>query len=303
VEGSAACFAQTVRVTGAVAKNLLAAVQEARVVRDAQIHGDFVAFAATAISEGAIARGIRVFSGRAQIDGSVGRNVDFYGRNLEIGTAAKINGDVNAHVGNRNDVRVAGSVGGQVNTIPPQARPADSFGAAAAGVLIWELVWLAAAFLTGIVLLRAAPQLVDGAAAAINGGWPTLGLGFVALVVTPAALLLLLITVVGIPVALTGAALFLFGLYAAKIVVAIWIGGRVLPAARPALGLLAGLTIVTVVLAIPFLGWLARLVVSCAGLGALAWTARRWLRSAPESERDYGSSETRITSSSLRATT
>jgi cytoskeletal protein CcmA (bactofilin family) len=286
VNGSLAGFAQTVTLTGEVGRNAITGAQDVRVEKSAHIHGDVVAFAASLITEGAVTRGIRAFAQSARLGGSVGRNVDFYGEEVELQQGASIAGDVKARVRNADRVRVApGVVRGKVDTIrTPEAErsaPPVSEAAGFAARMLWETLWFAAAFLVGWLLYRVAPRMVDRAGDSIESGVSTLGLGFAILFLTPVFLVFVGLTVIGIPAALIGGALFAMALYGSKIVVGFWVGRRLAPAATPAVRLLAGLAVVSFVLLVPYAGWLARLVITCAGLGGLALVAWQWSHPAP----------------------
>ncbi|MEZ5398150.1 MAG: polymer-forming cytoskeletal protein [Bryobacteraceae bacterium] len=278
VKGSTAAFAQVVTVGGELGRNLLAGGQDVRVERDGRVRGDIVAFGSTVVSEGAVSRGIRVFANSARVGGTVGRNVDFSGDEIEVLNGAVILGDVHARVRDSDRVRVAaGAVRGKVDTWMPPAEAEREQQAAGGGVffrVMWEILWLGAAFFAGWLLYRLAPRFMDRTAAAIDAGPAALGLGFAVTFLAPVAILFALLTIIGIPLALIGAALFGAALYLAKIAVAFWIGRRVWYGGSGLGRLAAGLAIVSLVLAVPFAGWLARLIVTCAGIGGMALALR-----------------------------
>jgi hypothetical protein len=98
------------------------------------------------------------------------------------------------------------------------------------------------------------------------------------------AIIVVAITLVGIPISLMLLAVYLAAIYLAKL----WVGaflGRIL--LKPAgatkrdwlLGLLVGLLILTIVGFIPYFGGLVRLIVVCLGLGAFAWQIYQGSRS------------------------
>jgi cytoskeletal protein CcmA (bactofilin family) len=279
VSGTLLGVAQNVTVAGTVGRNVIAAAQNVRVDRTALVSGDLVGFGASVTADGTIARGVRAFSGTAAIAGGVGRDIDFYGGELRVEDSADIRGSVRARVRDEDNVHVAagakvgGTVDKRLEEPPPPASPV--------GRILWEGLWFAAALLTGWLLWRMAPRFVEGPARNLETPWQALGMGFVILVAAPVALILLAITLIGLPMALMGGALYLAAAYLSRIVVAVWLGRRVMArfgGDSHAVMLLVGLMILGFAFAIPVLGWLAKLLVTCIGLGAFAWYGYRVLR-------------------------
>ena len=102
-----------------------------------------------------------------------------------------------------------------------------------------------------------------------------LGYGFVAIVAAPLFLIVLAFTVVGIPMTIMGFGLFGMGAYFAKILVGGMIGMAIFGEPEEAdwggfgVPLAAGLGIVVVSMAIPFLGGIVGFVTLLTGLGML----------------------------------
>jgi hypothetical protein len=98
------------------------------------------------------------------------------------------------------------------------------------------------------------------------------GIGFLVLIATPIAAIVLGVTLIGLPVALLGLVAWLTGLYLAKIFVAALVGQTLMtsPTSRPgsfALALLLGLVLVFVAVNLPYLGGWIRALVVLLGLG------------------------------------
>ncbi len=141
-----------------------------------------------------------------------------------------------------------------------------------------------ALFLAGVVMTAVAPKTIEAVAdRARSSPWLSLLLGFVLLVVVPVIVMFLLITLIGMPLALFLVAMYLIVIYLSRAFVGLAIGrwlfarfGR--PQVSPYLGLLVGLLILWLLLAIPYVGLLLHLVVILLGLGALAVQRYTWLR-------------------------
>jgi hypothetical protein len=159
--------------------------------------------------------------------------------------------------------------------------PASRFSFPFAGRVL-EMVWLLA---IGFVLLAVTPGGVQRATNEVAGRFAmSLLAGFVLLVVVPAAAALLLVTVIGIPLAAVVMLLYFATLYPAQVFVSAWLGDRILRARRraaapvsPYLGMTLGVVALAILLAVPFAGWIVRLVAVLTGFGALwatVWRAR-----------------------------
>jgi hypothetical protein len=155
------------------------------------------------------------------------------------------------------------------------------------GFYVWKLIWLAAAFLVGLALHALLPGLFPARLPASANLLRAAGLGFVALVVVPAAALLLMLTLIGLPAGLLVLGLWLAGLYLSQILVATLIGRGFLqradaPPASIAPVLLVGLVCVVVSVNLPYVGGLLRFVVLVLGLGLAVIGAQRGARPAVE---------------------
>ncbi|WP_297888669.1 polymer-forming cytoskeletal protein [uncultured Halorubrum sp.] len=277
VEGDVSGAAGSIRIaeTGRVGGNLRAAA--GTVAIDGTVGGDAeVGAGSFELTEtGRVDGALDVGAGSVTVDGGVGGDVRAAGDSVVLGPNAAVDGEFryDAETFTRSpDAAVAGdvvedpSLGGTVgigrgggDLLPPWA-------GAAYGV--------AANLALGAVLLFAFPRFSRrvgdrvGADPLVSGG-----VGLLGLVVAPVALLLLAITIVGLPLALVG-----FAAYG----VAIWVGsvygqyalGAVvldrLDSPNRWLALLLGVVAVALIGLLPWVGGVAELLVLLLGLGALA---------------------------------
>ena len=127
--------------------------------------------------------------------------------------------------------------------------------------------------MSGLLLLFVFPGLqtasLADAGAAVKAGV----FGLITAIALPVMALIACITVIGLPLGIIGAILWLFGLYFAKTVVAQMIGRMLFRAPHGvphyAATLLAGLVIVIIAVNLPWIGWLFGLVLTLVGLGML----------------------------------
>jgi hypothetical protein len=144
--------------------------------------------------------------------------------------------------------------------------------------LIVELMNLLYLLMAGLFLLWLFPQDVKKAVHCLRkkpGG--SLGVGMVSIIVVPLVSFLFLITVLGIPVALTILALNVFGLYTAKVVVICLMGDAMLPTKwrQHRVGaFLLGVPVYILVCSIPGIGPVLGVLSMVWGLGATVLSHR-----------------------------
>ena len=271
VEGNVFAGGDTVIVRGTVGRSVHGAGDTVRIDSSGRVDGAVVGCAGTIESDGRVGRDLVAFTGTTNVRGEVGRNASVRTHRLHLEAPARVGGDLVAHVPDAAAVQVdeGAIVSGKTDTrLPPKEKSRYT----RVGFYVWKLIWLAAAFLVGLVLHTLFPGLfparLPGSVALLRAA----GLGFVTLVVVPAAAILLMVTLVGLPAGLLILGLWLAGLYLAQILVATLVGRGFLqkpdaPPAAMAPVLLVGLLFVAVAVNLPYVGGLVRFLVLLLGLG------------------------------------
>lgn len=291
-----------------------------QVVVRGTVNGDLEVFAGQVDVTGEVTGDVNVFGGNVRLAGPVGGDVDAFGGNVVVDRNARIDGSLDAAAGNvAVDGRVNGDarLGAGTVSLGPNAQVAGNLeydgelnrdpGAQVAGtvsrneemefggglpvsgdvspVFDWllSLYGLLVNLLLGVVLLAAFPAFSDRVAEQVTGE-PVRsgGVGLLALVATPVVLVLLALTLVGLPLSLLGA--FLFGVLAwvasvyGRVALGAWLLSLFDREGRY-LALLAGLLVAFVVGLVPFVGDLFQFVLFVLGLGAVAVAVVREYRS------------------------
>ena len=298
VEGDLIAAGGEVRVAAPVAGDVLAAggqlLFDGTVARNAHMAGGRVALGPSSRIEGnaSIAGGhvevrgaidgyLQAAGGEVLIDGPVQGDVEVAAGELELGPRARIGGTLRYWGGEPLERHASAQVlGGVVEREVPRREPPelDEVAGAAFGVWTLGLMILAA------VLVAALPAAMAKVAAVASArfGWSLL-VGFIALAAAPLAIVLLLVTVVGIPLALLALlafpALLLVGYVASGVVLGTGILARLQPARaqrtgwRAAAGAL-GVLLLALAAMVPWVGPLVALVALIAGVGALLLATR-----------------------------
>jgi len=146
------------------------------------------------------------------------------------------------------------------------------------GFHFFETVWLLVLGLLAIAVAhRGTEEVVQRVSRRFGASFL---IGLVLVMVAPVAALLLFVTIVGIPLSITGIFVLLFTLYLGQVFVAAWLGGqivrRVAPATNTPYGEMAvGVLVLAILFLIPGLGWVLRAIAAFAGFGALWWVVYR----------------------------
>jgi cytoskeletal protein CcmA (bactofilin family) len=279
VEGNVFSAGETVVLRGPVGRSVYGFAQELRLDRSGRVDGDLVGCGGEVGLDGHVGRDLIAFARATILRGEVSRKVSVRTGRLRLEGPARIGGDLMAHVKRAGDVEVdpEARIGGRTET---RVAPPRKSRFASPRFYFWKLIWLGAAFVTGLLLHRLFPGLFathtpDGASLLRASG-----VGFVVLVAVPAAAVLACATLVGLPIGLIMLMLWMSGLYVAPLLVAMPIGRGILqggasPPASFVPALLVGLVVVTVLVNVPYVGGIVRLVVIVLGLGLGAMRLRR----------------------------
>lgn len=249
---------------------------------DAEVSGRAWLAGNDVVIGGRVRNGLKVYGNKILVLGEVYGPVELAGEQIEILGSARILGDIAYSSGQQikidPEARIAGKVTRASDTfeiprprfeIPglPVLRPLLLLGLLAAGML------LAALF----------PRFTQAAQQAFSAApLKSLGLGTAIFFSLPPVILLLVITIIGIPIALALAAIYSMALLAGYLVIAFFIGDRLTGLLRkqPATGagwraasLAAALLLLWLVHNLPYVGNLAIFVALLAGLGAMVLQA------------------------------
>ena len=280
------------------------------IVIDGTVEGDLSVVGGNVVvgETGTVTGNVDGAAGNVRIEGDVGGTVSVGAGNLFVGPDAVVEGDLNAGAGS---IDLAGTVGGDVEVgtetlvlretavIEGDLRyGAEEFvdeGGTVEGAVIqtddtgFDPVptppgWLLTVYgflvnlLLGVVLLLVFPAASNAIATRARSEPIFAGaIGLVVLVAVPIVLVLLVLTLIGIPLAIIGAILFALVLWIASIYGRFAVGSWLLTYTEVDnrwLALLVGLLAVGIVEQVPFFGGLIAFLVLLLGLGALALVAR-----------------------------
>ena len=273
VEGRIYNFSQSLDLDGELGHSIYGWVQSLRVDNRGHVGDGIVVGAGDVSLEGEVKRSATIFTGNADVSGTIGRDLTMAGGSLTLTNAARVGGNLSARVHQEKEVHIAdGATIAGKRDIRVQVRKSRF---TRPRFYFHQAVWFAAAMLVGWLGLVLFPGFFRATTQAVGSGWLSLGLGVGVLAGVPVAMVVAAITLIGIPISLMLFAVYLAAIYLAKVWVGAFLGRILLKPSRATkgdwvLGLLMGLLILTIVGFIPYLGGLVRLGVVCLGLGAFA---------------------------------
>lgn len=207
VEGSVRTVTPQVQIDGDVGGDLFVTGLRAGIGGSGAVGRDVIVFGGTLTIDGAVGRDVRgrVFS--ASVAGAVGRDVDLAVRQLAVVTGASVAGDV-LYRSPSDAAIAAGTVDGQVVQLPAQSN--FIFGVILA---VANIIGFLAFIVSGIILL----WLFRGTGAASveaveRHPIKTLLIGVAALIGAPVLVVVLAVTLVGVPLAVSLLLVFLSAL-------------------------------------------------------------------------------------------
>lgn len=284
VSGSTVTFGDRVRIEGSVDQGAYSAAGQTTLAESGRVGRSLAAVGDGLLVSGVIDQDLHTYVEWFELRGQVGRDVVAYGEQVDVLAMARIGGDLDVvHLEASKSVVVddSAAIAGEVTIAPEEEETTSALDRyASADFYIYFVLSLAAAFFAGLVLYRLAPWFFSTRFEAASDLVKPLGYGFVLVFAVPIGLVLLALTIVGIPIALAGLASLAACFYLAKIIVGGAIGLALLGAPEEsawrefALPLIAGLGILFVVTSLPFVGGVLGFLTLLVGSGAIALRIR-----------------------------
>ncbi|MBI3805280.1 MAG: polymer-forming cytoskeletal protein [Nitrospirae bacterium] len=255
-----------VRVRGEVGKNLTLAGGQIDLTEAAVVHGNVTSAA-----------------GNVTVSGKIDRNLKAMAGDVRLTPTAVVVGDMTYRSRDPAKIEPGAKIEGMVMQRTPSPMsdfsPGRIVGMMAGLFFFFKIISLVSTLIMGLLLIFLLPGFSRAVVSTLKEHpMASLGWGLIWLIVTPVVLLTLLVTVVGIPLALILFPLYLISLYLARIVILLWAGTALLERmgkrGDPGWGLLIGLFVYAFVTLIPGPGGLITFFVILFGLGAVLLTLR-----------------------------
>ncbi len=264
-----------VEIPGQIDHTLMAYGETVRLAPGSRVSGDALILGQTLLLEGRVDGDASLMGATATLAGEFGGTVRVTAPKLNVLPGARFDGDLEYTATDElvlpEGVQLAGVLRRVQSPIETARTDSDW------GLLIRTLGFLMAAFLTGLVFVALFPATTAVAHQHLElSPWRCLLAGFVTVALLPMVMLLLVLTIVGLPLAALLGCGYAIVLYIGKILTALWLGRRLLrgvqSAQKNAIAILAiGLLAIYALLALPFpVDIVVWFTFTCLGAGGLA---------------------------------
>ena len=283
IDGDVRIAGATLTPAAKIGGDLMAAAAEITVPADTAIGGNAWLAGDEVDLFGTVAGDLRAAAREIRVAGMVGRDVEVVGESIIIASTARIAGDFTYRSIGEAMIEPGAEILGDVVFIRSEAAK-TMIGDVLAGVSAFGLMFLLGLFLLGSLQILILPGTATGPAMRLGRSpWPALGAGCLILFVCPIVIIVLGISIVGIPIMIVLGALYVISLFIGFLVAAGALGSQgarligrsaeLSPWTRMA-ALAAGLMFLAIVGLIPVLGPLVVILATAAGLGAVVLQLR-----------------------------
>lgn len=268
IDGDTRLAGQTVNIGGNVKGSATVGGQSFVLQSRGSIDRDATIGSSEANLNGTVGRDLTTGGSNVTISNSVGRNISANAQHLMLTSSAKVGGNI--RLVSNNDVKkdpgamVNGSI---VRTKPTSAQETSSRG----GGIRWIAFVFFSMLITALVLLLIFPRFFQETTnQAFPLPWMALLTGFVASIIVPIIIIVLAATIIGIPLAIILALLWIVALLFSGPLFAYYIGRLILrPNRKQVLIMLLGAVILIILYLIPVVNIIAVLAAIWIGTGML----------------------------------
>jgi len=267
-----------INITGKIGRNLTVVGGDVNISENAEIVGGVVIGAGSVRLAGEIGGDVLIGAGNVTLSNVIGGDVEVYSGVLLVTSGANIGGDLVYTSEEEAEIDKQASISGQLLRKTPPVVGLDAEKKAKnvldnlfAFNFKTKLISFLSALIVGLILIRLFPKYAEMTKGVLRDNpWKALLYGVLFLFITPFAVLALLITILGIPLALFGIMVLGTYFYLSKIFVANWLGAKIPVGDKKnaylsfALGL-AGFYLIT---SLPFIGGFLSFAAMFFGIGA-----------------------------------
>jgi cytoskeletal protein CcmA (bactofilin family) len=275
VNGNVRVAAQTVVIDSVIQRSATVAAQDFSLDSDSRVGRDLTSGAKQQSLKGLIARDAIVGGTSVVLNGTVGRNMVADSNQLEIKDRGRIGGNLNYTSSNKPILNGGASIRGQVK----QTTKAPKRSMFAGFIIYAYLFLLCGLLLVGLLLVFAFPRFMQVTNGIVRHRFGrALLVGIVASAVFPMLIVLLSVTLVGLPVAIVLLFAWLLAMALSGPIVGYAVGRALLgrkTKSRLLMMIVGGIITATIYL-IPFAGLLLLLVAYWLGLGGLLLGVQRF---------------------------
>jgi hypothetical protein len=243
---------------------------------NASVAGEIVTAAQSLRMRGRTEKDLTGWVESSDIRGGVGGNIDLHSESLTIGNTASVGGNLTYVSSSVATIEQNAKILGQTNHTVPSSPPQKNVTNSTLMPHRWNGgAYIIFSLILGGILLFFFKEKIMTHIERIEMQWlQTFGWGIIACISIPILLLLLAITLIGIPFAIIGGMFFILLYFAGRVLTAIIVGKLVSQRLikgneqSPGWWLVIGICLTWIVFSIPVIGGIASFIASIFGIGA-----------------------------------
>lgn len=270
VEGGVRLAGQTITISGTIASSATIGAQSLTIDKTGMINRDLLGGSQNITINGQIGRDVAAGSGDLTVNGSIGRDITGRTDSINVGSAGMIVGNVNYTGKNDPNITSGGKILGTVKRTQPAASNTNMISSTMFIFGTFFYIFIVLVIFALIVALMFPRILDETASNTMKSPGRTALVGAIAMLLAPVAIVLLMISVIGIPLAI-----FLLLVWLIIMMLsgpfASYLFGRLMmkKSKKTVLIMLLGAIILTLVAMIPILGFIVTIVIEIFGTGML----------------------------------
>lgn len=271
----------TVTLNSKVHRNATIAGGDVHLTNSSYVEGSAVMGAGNLLLGGSIDGDVRIGAGHVTLSKSIGGNLVVAAPAIRLTSKASVGKNIRYWSEVEPSIDEGAAVLGTVTRhAVPEVFKGEEVRRGVAGMkFVAGLVSGVSTVVLGLLLLRIYPVFTAKAVSTIQERpWATLGVGGAVLVGTPLVAFLCMASVLGIPIGLMLAAMYMVTLYLGRVFVLLWLGQRLLRRASDSSStsraLVAGLAVYFILSLLPLVGSLITMLTTVTGLGAILITKK-----------------------------
>ncbi|MGB2696748.1 MAG: polymer-forming cytoskeletal protein [Candidatus Zixiibacteriota bacterium] len=275
IEGSVRAFSQNTNINGIINRNVINFGASLNIRHNGKVKGDVTALGNELAVEGEIGRKLRATVGSVVISGTINGDVKIKANSITLMPTARINGNFEYKSEKEAKIEPGAQITGETQWIKIDAEEKKKKEFLTTSSVVLKSLLFLACIVTGVFLIIISRNYVQAAQKNVFESFlKSLGLGFILMICIPIAIIVLLATVIGIPLALITLFVYLVLFYISKIFVGIAVGNKILTGfakdkeAPLGWSLILGLILLTILTNIPYVGILIYIIIVFTGFGA-----------------------------------
>jgi len=267
-----------INISGKIGRNLTVGGGDVNISKNAEIAGGVVMGAGNVRLAGEIGGDVLIGAGSVTLSGVIGGDVEIYTGSLSVTSSTDIEGNLVYTSEEEAIIDQQASISGKLlRKIPPAVvmdadeKVTNAFDKLGAFKFQVKLISFLSALIVGLILIKLFPKYSEMTKSVLQENpWKALLYGVIFLFVTPFAVIMLFVTVLGIPLAMFGIMALGTYIYMAKIFVGNWLGAKIpLGDKKNAyLKFAVGLAAYYLITSVPILGGFVAFVALVFGMGA-----------------------------------